>query len=244
MRIICETSGGFYTAISNADDIVGQVILAKGKIAYECLHDATLSLTGDQVVISEIHGWSAGKIYRGEQLVLFGQYDKAGDVTLRLKARISGHEQIYETQLSLPDIDRDNPEIERLWALKMIDDIEMLESVGMLPEAEAGNMVRDLGIAYQLVTDETAMLLLNDAAFEEYGIDRKNRERLRQEHQAQMIRAQNRAKNYQVDKQNPLTKKRVPSLGGGGALDPFTAAIILISITGLSLFQRRKSSLK
>jgi len=39
MRLIADTSGGFYAAVSNSDDIVGQILLAKGKITHEALHD-------------------------------------------------------------------------------------------------------------------------------------------------------------------------------------------------------------
>ncbi|MEZ5364030.1 MAG: hypothetical protein R2748_17245 [Bryobacterales bacterium] len=31
MRTIADSSGGFYTSVSNADDIVGQILLAKDK---------------------------------------------------------------------------------------------------------------------------------------------------------------------------------------------------------------------
>ena len=39
MRTICESSGGFYAGVSNDDDLVGQILLAKSKVAYEALHD-------------------------------------------------------------------------------------------------------------------------------------------------------------------------------------------------------------
>ena len=38
MKLIADTSGGFYASVSNADDIIGQILLAKGKVLYECLH--------------------------------------------------------------------------------------------------------------------------------------------------------------------------------------------------------------
>jgi len=37
IRTIAEGSGGFWTAVSNADDVVGQLVLAKSKIRYEAL---------------------------------------------------------------------------------------------------------------------------------------------------------------------------------------------------------------
>jgi Ca-activated chloride channel family protein len=40
MRLVCDASGGFYAPISNADDVIGQLMLAKSKITHEALHDA------------------------------------------------------------------------------------------------------------------------------------------------------------------------------------------------------------
>ena len=46
MRLIAETSGGFYAAVSNDDDIAGQILLAKSKITSEALQDAKLTIDG------------------------------------------------------------------------------------------------------------------------------------------------------------------------------------------------------
>ena len=38
MRTICDATGGFYAGVSNADDVLGQIMLAKSKITHEALH--------------------------------------------------------------------------------------------------------------------------------------------------------------------------------------------------------------
>lgn len=243
MRTICDASGGFYAGVSNADDIIGQIMLAKSKITSECLHDADLRITGVKVFDSTEP--ALGKVYRGQQLVLFGRYEKGGRATVRLKARLTDEDKTYETTFDFPDIDTDNPEVERLWAMNRVEAIEAQRDRGATPVAEAKTAIRDLGVNYQLVTDETAMVVLADSAFAERGIERCNQQRTATEHAAQATRAAQPVQSRRVDQQQPIFHQPSPGLGGGGggggggALDPFSTTIILSLAGGIALHRRR-----
>ena len=130
MRAIAESSGGFYAAVSNADDMLGQLLLAKSKIAYEALHDASFSLSG--VDTADVVGLEAGKVYRGQQLVLFGRYDGPGRATLDLHARLTGEDRTYTTTFDFPAIDTAHPEIERLWAMRRVQELDARADAGVL----------------------------------------------------------------------------------------------------------------
>lgn len=240
VKLICDTSGGFYSAVSNSDDIIGQILLAKSKVTYECLHDADLSISG--VKVFDTTRSAIGKVYRGQQLLMFGRYDKPGKATLTLKARMTGQDKTYQTTFDFPAIDTDNPEIERLWAMNRVEAIQADEMVGRTPVAEAKHAIEDLGVQYQLVTDETAMVVLADDVFERNGIERRNRDRTAIEHQAQAQRRAQPVRNNRVDTQQPMFSQPAPSPGnGGGALDPFSALIVL-SLGGVAAQRRRPSS--
>jgi Ca-activated chloride channel family protein len=81
MQTIAETTGGFYDSISNVDDIMGKLMLADSKIKYEALLNADVKISG--VNVSEITDDTFKKIYRGQQLVLFGKYEKGGKARVR-----------------------------------------------------------------------------------------------------------------------------------------------------------------
>ena len=49
MEVICHASGGFYATVSNADDVLGQVMLARSKVGHEALHDVELTVRGVSV---------------------------------------------------------------------------------------------------------------------------------------------------------------------------------------------------
>ncbi|MFQ5993288.1 MAG: hypothetical protein ACE5NA_12690, partial [Nitrospiraceae bacterium] len=142
-------------------------------------------------------------------------------------------DKTYTTTFAFPDIDTDNPEIERLWALARIEKLDAMANIGAIPVSESEQAIRDLGLAYQLVTDYTSMVVLSDETFEERGIERRNKARVALEHQAQAMRAQRPARNYRVDQGNPAFKHHAPSVGGG-AVDPITAGIAL-GLAGLTV---------
>ena len=241
MQTIAETTGGFYDSISNTDDIMGKLMLADSKIKYEALLNAEVKISG--VDVSEITDDTFKKIYRGQQLVLFGKYEKGGKARVSLKANLTGEDKTYSTDFVFPDIDSDNPELERLWALAMIEKIEALERIGMLPATESENAIRDLGLEYQIVTDYTSMVVLSDTAFADHGIERRNQTRIAREQQARTKRAQQPAKNYTVDQQKPAFKFKAPRLGGGGgAIDPLTGglAAVLTALGAIRLTIGRK----
>jgi Ca-activated chloride channel family protein len=251
MRTICQATGGFYAGVSNDDDIIGQLMLAKSKITHECLHDASLKVSGVKI-LDETDDF-IGKVYRGQQLVIFGRYDNPGSATVTLKAKLTGADKTYTTSFNFPAIDTDNPEVERLFALNRIEMIEDQENAGLLPATESKDAIQSLGVKYQLVTDHTSMVMLSDESFAERGIERRNQGRVNEERRAQALRSSQPVKSYRVDESAPMFQHNAPSLapsssggrsggggGGGGALDPIT--VLMVVGGGLAAAAARKTS--
>ena len=249
LRVMADATGGFYTGVSNDDDIVGQLLLAKSKIAYEAMHDASFKFTGARVF--ETTGDVPQKIYRGQQLVLFGRYEGAGRATVSLQAKLTGEDKTYTTTFDFPETDTDNPEIERLWALAQIEQIETKEAIGNTPPSEAKDAITQLGVNYQLVTDHTAMLVLDDSTFAKRGIDRRNQVRTAAEATARGARAVQPIKSYQVDASQPTYTAPAPHVshnsnggggGGGGALtreDVLKLTLLAVLILAAAHSRRR-----
>jgi Ca-activated chloride channel family protein len=243
MQTVTQTTGGFYDTISNADDIMGKLMLAGGKIKYEALLDAEVKISG--VNVSDMTENIFKKVYRGQQLVVFGKYEKGGNARVTLKANLTGADKTYTTDFVFPDLDGDNPELERLWALATIENIEAMERIGTMPVSESENAIKDLGLTYQIVTDYTSMVVLSDTAFADRGIERHNQTRIAREQQARSQRSQQPVKNHRVDQEKPAFKFKTPNLGGGGgAIDPITGimAFVLTALGALRLITRKKSN--
>ena len=226
-------SGGFAMNISNSDDIVGRIIQAKAKILYENLHDVELKIHGEKV--KNLTPAKIGNLYQGQQLVMFGRYHGTGEVDIELKAKISGQEHSWTCKAEFPEVDTDNPELERLWALSAIEDVminirENGENDGLRKK------VIDLGTEYSLVTNYTSMLVVSEIEMENEQIQRRNADRVNIERKAQQNRRAQPVRNYRVDqnKTNPsgnkgmFDGKRSPGIGSGPVGPAFIALTLWI----------------
>lgn len=236
MRLITETSGGFYAAVSNDDDIIGQVLLARSKLTSEALHDAKLEIRG--VRTFDTTGEVIGKVYRGQQLVIMGRYDKGGLADVALLAKMTGKDERYTTRFDFPETSTEYPELERIWAMEQIEQSVMKENIGILPAAEAESMIRDLGVKYQLVTDYTSMIVLADDAFAKRGIARSNKERIAIERAAQSSRASAAPVNRRADNGKPMFSGKAHGVKGAGAFDPLMALMALVAVAAALRIRR------
>jgi Ca-activated chloride channel homolog len=232
MEIVTEASGGFYAPISNQDDTLGQVLLAKSKLTHESLHSAKLALSG--IEISDTTDFNFGKVYRGQQLAVFGRYAEGGNAELTLSAMLRNRGLDYSLEFTFPELDEDSPELERLWALQMIHGIQKQGLLGLISAEEAAARVRELGIAYQLVTEQTSMLVLDDEGFEQAGIERNNLARTDLEHEAQGSSSGQPPTNNSVGSLGSDSSADLSSSSYGGALDPMTLALFGFALLGVA----------
>ena len=196
MDRLAQDSNGFAMNLSESDDLVGRLLQAKARVLHECLHGVSVKFSGEKV--RDLTPVKPGSLYMGQQLVMFGRYDGDGPVDVELSARISGQERTWRTKASLPSVDRDNPEIERLWALSRIDEVmqqirEEGESSGLREK------VVELGTGFSLVTDYTSMVVVRDDEAEGLGIERRNLQRVNREREAQQRREAAPVVSYRVD---------------------------------------------
>ena len=216
MDRLAKDSGGFAMNISDRDDIVGRLIQAKAKVLHENLHDVKLRIHGAGV--SDITPADTGNLYLGQQLIVFGHYDKEDDVKLTLSAKISGEDKNWTCKAHFPAQDTDNPELERLWALSKID--EIMQEIREKGEAPAKRkQIIALGTEYSLVTDYTSMLVIEEVEMENKGFQRRNTQRVQRERKAQHVRSQQPVRNYQTSKKSSDSMwkgKKAPRIGGSG----------------------------
>lgn len=235
LESLAKASGGFSMDVSDRDDIYGRILQAKGKVLHEALHDVTVRFDGARV--SGLTPAEAGSLYRGQQLVMFGKYQEGGSVTITLSAKISGKEEQWSCQATLPEIDHDNPEVERLWALSSIS--EIMEQVRLHGETnDLRQRVVALGREYSLVTEYTSMVVVDEQEREELGMSSSNSQRVKREREAQRKRNQAGVQSTRVDRsQNGGMFNGAPSPGiGTGPVGP---AFLLVLCCGL-LFTRKE----
>jgi len=246
-----RVSNGFAMQISNADDITGQLQLAKGKMAHASMRDIQIEIDGirsKELVKPRL----ANTLYHGQQLTLLGHYYKPGKAEVKLTGTINGEKKTYKTSFNLPEVSTDNPELERLWAYAAIEELQAkMDYLGSDKDAEQA--IVDTAVEYGLVTDYTSMIVVRDEVFKAMNIERSNLKRVEKEQIARQNRAQQpiSAQQNRVDTQQPMfvdqsqdqanqnqTRPSVSSTrsgSGGGAVSPWLVIFIAVAIALVQL---------
>lgn len=204
-------SGGFALNLSDADDIAGRLMQAKARVLHTAMHDVDIRFQGERV--RELTPARVGTLHLGQQAVLFGRYSGEGPATLVMTARLSGEEKTWRCDVQFPSVDRDCPELERLWALARVE--ELMQDIRLEERDGLKAQVRDLGVAYSLVTDYTAMVVARDDVMEVSGIERRNAGRVPREREAQVRTAAAPARQHRADNGATFEHRSSPSLGTG-----------------------------
>jgi Ca-activated chloride channel family protein len=182
---LATLSGGTSASVSAQDEIGAHLLLARERMTHTALHGVRFELPGATV----IHPKTMPTLYMGQQLVVLGRYDKIGEVPLKVTARISGKEATWTESVNLPASDNANPELERLYALAAITDLQREAWLRTGDGGEARSAIVDMALRYSLVTDYTSMIVMEDERKAQYGVTNQNAERRQREVAAASRRA-------------------------------------------------------
>jgi Ca-activated chloride channel family protein len=241
---LATLSGGFAKSISVQDEIGAHLMLARERMSHEALHGVELELAGMTVS----HPQRLPSLYLGQQLVVLGRYDRPGASELAVHARISGEEREWRVPVQLPVFDDSNPEIERLYALAAIADLEREQWLAETSEREMRSAIVDMAVRYSLVTDHTSMVVVRNERKVVHGLGHDNARRRADEQDAEARRRATGSAVQVTTGGTPLAGTRAehsPSRQGNsggmgsGALDPL-ALVPLAVLVWLGLHSRRR----
>lgn len=237
LKEMTNVSNGFALSVSNADDIVGHMMLATSKLTHHAFTDVELNITG--VRVKNLTPESIGSVYRGEQVTVFGHYWQPGKAEIEFKTKVGGQEKTYQAMVDFPAHVTRNPEIERLWAFATIENMQAkMDYIGKDRDTEQA--ITDIAIEYGLVTNYTSMIVVEEEAFQALNIERTNKQRVVTENNARVERKTEPVNNNRADKQQPMFNNVRPSTGGGGSTGPL-GALILLMLFMTRFIQSRKS---
>jgi len=225
-------SHGFYAAISNADDLMGQVILATSKMTHQAMRDIKLNIEG--VRVSELSNEDFSSVYRGQQLTFFGHYFGEGIASLELTGKVNGQKVSYKTKVNFDNGQSLHPELERLWAFSKIKQLE--SEMDYLGESDdTKQAIKNIALEYGLVTNYTSLIVVDEPVFEQLGIKQTNKQRVEKEHLAQQQKQQQPVANNRADQatetNQPMFNSPSPSFSGGssgGAVNPLWLLLLLL----------------
>jgi Ca-activated chloride channel family protein len=117
-------------------------------------------------------------LYHGSPIRIYGRYAGSGDARIAVNGQIQGLDFDQTATMLFPKTDPDNPEIERMWAWKRIDQLlKTADRTGS--RQQVVDEIIDLGETYSIVTEYTSFLVLeNDAEYKRWKIERRNDRRM------------------------------------------------------------------
>ncbi len=253
---LATLSGGTSASVSAQDEIGAHLLLARERMTHTALHGVRFELPGATV----IHPKTMPTLYMGQQLVVFGRYDRVGDAPLKVTAKISGKEATWTESVHLPASDDSNPELERLYALAAITDLQREAWLRTGNGGEARSAIVDMALRYSLVTDYTSMIVLEDERKAQYGVTNQNADRRQREVAAAAKRAAGTNRVQMRSGGTPIAGKQAahaPSRyaarqqsrssnsggsggGGGGGGSGALGPLHLLLAGGLALAARRR----
>lgn len=186
-RLARET-GGLADYVSGQDEVERKVRLMQMKLASPAAENLAIKIDG--VEISSVCPDPVPNLYRGQQLVLLGRYRGYGEARLTMTGELLGKQETLTAKLDFPEMSRENPELQRMWAWRQVDRLlSQIRAGGESPELV--RQVVDLGVKYSIVTPFTAFLVLeNEAEYQRFSIERLNARRVETERAAQELARQ------------------------------------------------------
>ncbi|OPZ25601.1 MAG: hypothetical protein BWZ02_02388 [Lentisphaerae bacterium ADurb.BinA184] len=145
-------------------------------------------LTISGVAVYDVEPAVLPNLYHGAPIRVYGRYKAGGKAQIAVKADVRGIPFRQAAEIEFPDHDDDNPEIERMWALKRVSRL-LKDADRAGNRAEVTPAIIGLGEAYSIVTEYTSFLVLeNDAEYQRWKIARRNLDRTGRDRAAQQKR--------------------------------------------------------
>jgi Ca-activated chloride channel family protein len=183
---MAEDSGGLAAFISQGDDFQRAAKGFKRKLMRPVGTDLQLDFGG--VKVYDVEPRVLPNLYHGSPIRVYGRYEKGGTADVRLTGNIRGVAMGQSAALVFPEKDAENPEIERMWAWKRVDQL-LKEADRAGDRSRVVDEIVGLGETYSIVTQYTSFLVLeNDAEYKRWKIEQRNAGRLARDHEAQARR--------------------------------------------------------
>jgi Ca-activated chloride channel family protein len=180
---IANESGGLAAFLSREDNTQRQAQALRQKLMRPAATDVAVKING--VDAYDLMPAKLPNLYYGAPVRVYGRYRGSGDAKVTVTGNISGNPIEQAVDMGFPKTDDDNPQIERMWAMKKVD--------GLLKQADDSgsrsgviDQIVELGEGYSIVTEYTSFLVLeNDAEYKRWKIDRRNALRIDRDRVAQ-----------------------------------------------------------
>ena len=207
---MAKEAGGLAAFVSQGDDFKRQAESFRRKLTRPAASNLQVTFEGGGVY--DVEPVELPSLYHGVPLRVYGRYRDSGPTKVTIKGDVQGQAYEQSIEVKLPAADDSNPEIERMWAWKRVD--QLLAAARARGEAASvvGEVVK-LCEEYSIVSEYASFIVLeNDAEYRRWKIERKNLSRLERDRIAQTRPSEElaAARNESLSKLGPTAGGALP----------------------------------
>ncbi len=174
---LAEDAGGLAAFISRGDDFQQKANAFRRKLTRPVASEVALDFSGTDVY--DVVPAKLPNLYHGSPIRVFGRYRNGDKFNIDLTADVRG--KPLKQSVELENQNRDNPEVERMWASRRIE--QLLKNAD---RRGVRDRVKDeivaLGETFSVATEYTSFIVLeNDGEYRRWKIDRRNRGRMKRD---------------------------------------------------------------
>ncbi len=182
LRQMAEDAGGLAAFLSQEDDFERQARAFRRKLMHPVAEDLQININGAEVY--DIEPAKLPNLYHGKPLKMYGRYKEKGEAAINVAATVNGRQIETTSNILFPGVDKDNPEIERMWAWHRMESLNRKYEINRSP-ALVDEIVR-LGEGYSITSEYTSFLVLeNNGEYKRWKIERRNATRIQRDREAQ-----------------------------------------------------------
>ena len=176
---VAEDTGGLAAFLSRGDDFDRQAKAFIRKLVHPVATNVRIAFEGLEVY--DLEPPTLPNLYHGSPIRLYGRYAGSGQALVRVQAFIDGRLIDWTAEVDLPEIEDQNPEIERMWAWHKVRRL-LKEADRTGSRRTTQDEVVRLGEAYSIATEYTSFIVLeNDREYKRWKIERRNALRIKRD---------------------------------------------------------------
>ena len=182
LKQLAEGAGGLAAFVSQQDDFARQSQAFRRKLMRPVASNVRLAIDG--VDTYDVTPEALPDLFYGAPLRVLGRYRKSGMATITISAEIQGQPMNQSMTVELPELQADNPEIERMWAFHQVQKhMDRLRSGGH--NEQTIDKIVQLCEGYSIVSEYASFIVLeNEAEYKRWAIERRNAVRIRRDETA------------------------------------------------------------
>ena len=183
---LAEDTGGLAAFVSRGDNFSRQAKAFRRKLMHPAIADISIKVDG--VKVYDLAPLALPNLYHGAPVRLYGRYSGEGIAGVTVNGTVHGQEFTRSAEMNFPARDENNPEIERMWAWKRIDQLLKKADRSGSRDTVIDEVIR-LGEDFSIVSEYTSFLVLeNDKEYKRWKIERRNAGRMSRDRDAQAAR--------------------------------------------------------